>query len=56
VGGRDIVIAKHFDKDMDGRLNTAERENALKALTEGFEDKFIWGLEQSGPNTLNRLL
>ena len=25
VGGRDLVLAKHFDKDGDGRLNTAER-------------------------------
>lgn len=32
VGGRDLVIAKHFDTDGDGRLNTAEKENAMKAL------------------------
>jgi hypothetical protein len=25
VGGRDLVISKLFDKDKDGRLNTAER-------------------------------
>jgi hypothetical protein len=28
VGGRDLVIAKIFDKDQDGRLNTTERKNA----------------------------
>ena len=49
VGGRDYVIAKHFDKDGDGRLNTAEKQSAMKALEEGFENKFMWGLEQSGP-------
>lgn len=56
VGGRDLVIAKHFDKDMDGRLNTAEKANAIKAIAEGFENKFIWGIEQSGPNAMHRLL
>jgi hypothetical protein len=32
VGGRDLVIAKYFDKDEDGRLNTAEKADAIKAL------------------------
>lgn len=32
VGNKDLVIAKHFDKDCDGRLNTAEKANAMKAL------------------------
>lgn len=32
VGGRDYVIAKHFDKDEDGRLNTQEKKNALEAV------------------------
>jgi hypothetical protein len=32
VGNRDLVIAKHFDKDKDGRLNTTERNNAKEAL------------------------
>jgi hypothetical protein len=56
VGGRDLVIAKYFDDDKDGRLNTAEKENAMKALKEGFENNFVWGIEQSGPNGLHRLL
>ena len=38
VGGRDLVIAKYFDADKDGRLNTGEKENAMKALKEGFEN------------------
>ena len=28
VGGRDLVLAKRFDKDGDGRLNTGERKAA----------------------------
>ena len=56
VGGRDLVIAKHFDKDMDGRLNTAEKQNAVEALKDGFETKFLWGIEQSGANAMHRLL
>jgi hypothetical protein len=32
VGGRDYVIAKQFDKDNDGRLNTLEKKNALEAI------------------------
>lgn len=28
VGGRDLVLAKRFDKDKDGRLNTGERKEA----------------------------
>lgn len=38
VGGRDLVIAKYFDEDKDGRLNTAEKQNAMKALKDGFEN------------------
>ena len=32
VGGRDLVISKIFDKDGDGKLNTAERRNAENAI------------------------
>ena len=56
VGNKDLVIAKHFDKDGDGRLNTGEKANAMKALQEGFEGQFMWGIEQSGSNTVHRLL
>lgn len=56
VGGRDLVIAKYFDEDKDGRLNTAEKENAMKALKEGFENNFVWGIEQSGPTGNHRIM
>lgn len=32
VGGQDLVLAKLFDKDQDGRLNTPERKAADAAL------------------------
>ena len=32
VGGKDYVIAKIFDKDGDGRLNTHEKNMAMQAL------------------------
>ena len=32
VGGRDYVIAKQFDKDGDGRLNTNEKRAAMEAV------------------------
>ena len=32
VGGRDYVIAKQFDKDGDGRLNTNEKKAAFEAI------------------------
>lgn len=55
VGNRDLVIAKRFDLDKDNRLNTAERTAAVKALEEGYENNFIWGLESSGPSA-NRVM
>ena len=56
MGFKDLVMAKHFDKDKDGKLNEVERENAMKGIQEGFEEKFVWGCEQSGVNTMHRLL
>lgn len=34
VGGRDYVLAKHFDKDRDGKLNEEENKAAMKAIKE----------------------
>ena len=33
VGGKDYVVAKHFDKDHDGRLDASERKAAMEALS-----------------------
>lgn len=43
-----MVLAKRFDKDGDGRLNTAEKKEAMKAIEEGYENRFVWGIEQTG--------
>jgi len=48
VGDRDYVIAKRFDIDQDGILNEKEKSEAIKALKNGYENNFVWGLEQSG--------
>lgn len=48
VNERDFALAKMFDKDGDGKLNHEEYKAAIKALEEGFEGKFMWGIEQSG--------
>ena len=57
VGGRDLVVASYFDQDRDGVLNSVERENAMKAIAnERFEDRFVWGIEQSGANCGNRVI
>lgn len=47
VNAKDYMLAKHFDKDGDGRLNTAERKEAMKAIDEGFEGRFVWGIEKT---------
>jgi len=56
VGGRDYVLARRFDQDCDGRLNTKERKNALSALKGGYEDQFFWGADKSGVLRGERLL
>lgn len=48
MNDRDMVLAKRFDKDGDGRLNTAEKKEAMKAIEEGYENRFVWGIEQTG--------
>ena len=52
VSQKDYFIAKHFDKDRDGRLNTEELSTARKALKDGYESKFLFGLE-AGANRLS---
>lgn len=38
VSFTDYAIAKHFDKDNDGKLNSEEKAAAVKALNENFKD------------------
>jgi len=56
VSAREYFIAKQFDKDKDGRLNTAEKTNAMRALASGYEDNFVWNLEGKGSLRGKRLL
>jgi hypothetical protein len=48
VNQKDLFLGKHFDRDNDGRLDTTEKAEAIKAIKEGFESRFLWGLEQTG--------
>ena len=41
---------------MDGKLNSVERNNALNALKNGFENNFIWNVEATGPYRGKRLM
>jgi hypothetical protein len=56
VLAREYFIAKQFDGDKDGRLNTAEKANAMRALASGYEDNFVWNLEAKGSLGGKRLL
>ena len=50
-------MAKHFDKNNDGKLDAEERKAAMHALKnvsfyfylfifkQGFEDNFVWGVD-----------
>ena len=55
VSARDYFIAKQFDKDNKGMLTKEERQEAQKAIQEGFTDKFVFGLERAGSAFLNNI-
>ena len=44
VGGRDLVLARLFDKDNDGKLNETERRAALEGIARGVEGNFMWNV------------
>ena len=48
VSQKDYFLAKHFDKDNDGKLNHEETKNAHSAMKDGFDKKFRFGLERPG--------
>ena len=56
VSAREYFLSKRFDNDKDGRLNTAERENTMKALKNGYEDQFVWNVEETGPYRGKRIM
>lgn len=56
VGNLDLFVSKRFDLDRDGKLNKQERENAEKALKEGYLNNFKIGLESQVPKTSLRIM
>jgi hypothetical protein len=54
-GGQEVALVERFDKDGDGRLNTAERQAAREAVSQmprqgrGFGGGFSFGPTDSGP-------
>lgn len=54
VDQKDMAIAKIFDKNNDGILDTQEREEVRKAISQGLMDKYL-GLGQSHDRTQNKL-
>jgi len=48
VGGKDYVLAKLFDLDGDGKLNEKEKKNAYDQISKGYEDNFVWNVENQG--------
>ena len=53
VGNRDYFLAKHFDKDKDNKLNETELAEARQAIKNGFENKFMFGLDRQGTGLQN---
>ena len=49
VSMTDLFLAKRFDADKDGKLNTEELAAAKEALNHGYKDQFMFGLERCGP-------
>lgn len=45
---KDLFYAKQFDKDKDGKLNDTELSEAKRAMANGYENKFMFGLERMG--------
>jgi hypothetical protein len=56
ISAREYFLAKHFDQDKDGKLNSREKKNALRSLENGYEKNFVWNVEETGPFRGHRLL
>jgi len=56
VGGKDYVLAKRFDFDMDGKLNEKEKKFAYDQISKGYEDNFVWNVENQGVKRPFRIL
>ena len=49
VSHTDLFYAKRFDADKDGKLNAEELATAKKALANGYDEQFMFGLDRAGP-------
>lgn len=49
IGQLDYFVGRSFDRDVDGHLTARERAQAEQALKGGFLDRFVRGLEATGP-------
>lgn len=56
VGGRDYVVARRFDEGHKNYLTEEELAKVRKALAEGYEEQFVWGVEASGAQRPYRIL
>ena len=56
VGGRDLVIAKRYDIDKDGKLNDQEKKAAYEGLANNVEDNYLWNIDNQGGKRQFRLL
>lgn len=55
VSGRDYCMARKFDKGFKNYLTKEEKEEAIEALKNGFEDNFVWNVEATGAMRQQRL-
>ena len=55
MSARDYFLAKQFDKNNDGILDETETRAAKKAIKEGFNNKFMFGLERAGSVLLQNM-
>ena len=56
VGGRDLVIAKRYDIDKDGKLNEKEKKEAYEGIAKGIEEEYVWNVDNQGGKRPFRLL
>jgi len=49
VSPQDYFLAKRFDQDRDGKLNEQELSAAKKAISQGYKDQFLFGLDCCAP-------
>lgn len=49
VGHKEYFIARKFDKGDKGYLTEEEQQECIKAVKDGYEEKFLFGLDSQAP-------